>query len=136
MKDNNTSLELLEKRRQGLRKELSAVSDQISKLVETKYLPEYMKRYVDTYWVKKIGCNDENTWSIYVHVTAVKDIWDTFGNGINCLLICNTFRCNNRNEIIILLEDEEYFGALGKQITKSAYEKAKQALLEKLGSQL
>jgi hypothetical protein len=134
MKDNNAELELLKKQRRGLKKELSAVSDQISKLIETKYLSECTKRYVDTYWVKKSGRNDEDTWSIYTHVTAVKDIWDTEGNGINCYLACNTFRCTNRNEIIILLEDGESCGNLGKQITKSAYEKAKQELLDKLRS--
>jgi hypothetical protein len=134
MKDNNAKLELLEKRRQSLKKELSDVSDEVSELVETKFLPEYAKRYADTYWVKGNGYDKENTWPIYTHVKAVKGIWDTEGNGINCTLVCNRFQCTARNEIVIRFNQEEYYYYLGKRITKKAYEKAKQALIEKFRS--
>jgi hypothetical protein len=136
MKDNDAELKLLEKRRKGLRKELSTVSDKISKLVEIKFLPEYMKRYVDTYWVKQNRYDNENIWLVYTHVTAVKDVWDTGRDGINCLLICDTVQCTSLNEIHVHLGKEDYFNSLGKRITKSVYEKAKQALLDKLRSQL
>jgi hypothetical protein len=141
MKDNNAEMALLEKRqqglenqRQGLEKRLSAVSEKISKLVEIKFLPEYTKRYADTYWVKANGYGKEDTWPVYTHVRAVKRLWDTGGNGINCALVCDNFQCTNNNEIIINLGREEYFFYLGKRITKSAYEKAKQALLDKIRS--
>jgi hypothetical protein len=136
MKDNNAEMKLLENQRQGLEKKLSAASDKISKLVEIKFLPEYTKRYAYTCWVKANGYGKKDTWLVYTHVRAVKNIWDTRGNGINCLLVCDDFQCTNNNEIIINLGKEEYFYHLGKRITKSAYEKAKQVLLEKLGSQL
>jgi hypothetical protein len=143
MKNNNTNLELLEKQRHvlenqqdGLSKKLSAVLGKISKLVEIKFLPEYKRRYVDTYWVRKNGYGKEETWLIYTHVRAVKELWDTGVNGINCVLVCDDFQCASDSQIIIGLGREEYFNALGKRISKSAYEKAKQALLEKLGSQL
>jgi hypothetical protein len=134
MKDNNAKLELLKKQQWSLNKELSAVSDKISKLVETQLLSAYTKRYVDTYWVKKNGYNKKNTWPVYIHVRAVKDIWEE--NGINCILACDTFQSSNDDEITIVFGYEEHVSYLGKPITKSAYEKARQALLEKLRKQL
>jgi hypothetical protein len=136
MKDNNAKLKLLEKRRQSLRKKLSDISDQISELVEIKYLPEYTKRYVDTYWVNKNNHDKGNTYPIYIHVRAVKDIWDTGGHGINCTLVYDSFQHIEHDKLIIFFDKEEYFNYLGKKITKLAYEKAKQALFEKLTNRL
>jgi hypothetical protein len=136
MKNNNAKLEVLEKRRQGLQKELSTVKDQISKLVEIKFLPEYSKRYVDTYWVKRIVMNNEKTCLIYTHVKAIKEIWDTGGNGINCHLICDSFQRTYYGDYIFSPGSVEYFNSLGEHTTKSVYEKAKQAMLKKLENRL
>jgi uncharacterized protein YeeX (DUF496 family) len=136
MKNNNAKLEVLGKRRQGLQKELSAVVDQISNLVEEMLLPEYTERYVDTYWVKNNGYSKEKTWLIYTHVKAVKEIWDTGDNGINCLLICDSFQATNDDGFIFSLDSLEYFYSLGKPIKKSVYEKAKQDCLKTLENRL
>jgi hypothetical protein len=136
MKVNDIELESLKKQRQSLKKQLYAVSEKIDKAVIHKLLPEYRKRYVETYWIKKNGYDNKDTWPVYIHVTAINDIWDTAGNGINCMFTCDTFQCNNCDEISIFLGTEEYVGSLGKPITKPAYEKAKQALLNKLMKQL
>jgi hypothetical protein len=136
MKDNNTSLELLKKRQESLGKEQSIVSDQISKLVELKWLPWYTKRYADTYWVKKNGYGKKDTWPVYTHVKAIKEVWERGEDGINCLVVCDSFQCTTYEKIDISFGETEFLNSLGKQITKSVYEKAKQALLEKLAKQL
>jgi hypothetical protein len=45
MKEFEARLETMCEQRNGLKKKLSNLSDQISKLVEVKYLPEYTNRY-------------------------------------------------------------------------------------------
>jgi hypothetical protein len=136
MKDNTAKLESLKKQEESLSQKISTVSDQISKLVELKWLPWYTERYVDTYWVKKNGYGKKDLWPLYTHVKAIKGVWEGGKDGVNCLVVRDSFQCTTCGEIDISFGETEFLNTLGKQITKSVYEKAKQALLDKLRSQL
>lgn len=136
MKNIDAKLESLGRRQSDLRKRLSDVSDEISSLLEVKVLPEYEKLYADTYWAKRNGSGKESSWPVYTHAKAVKRIWDTQRNGINCTLICNQFEEDNGGRILIRLDSEEYYSSIGESITKARFERACRDLLGKLRSQL
>jgi hypothetical protein len=123
MKYNDKDINQLKKQQQNLKRELSAVSDKISELVETKLLPKCKEYYTDTYWVNKgIGIGG----SKYIHVKTVEGISDT-KKDINCILICSSFQYIKDSFMTFNFKEVEYSNFLEKRITKSEYEKAKEA---------